>query len=100
MVVLIGLGHYNDRVQVRNGSGLKIARIGSSTLTTPSSSLKINEILHVPRITKNLLSISKLTKDNDVYCEFHAHDVFLLRIDTRGRLYFKVELMVDSTYTS
>lgn len=34
--------------------------------------LHLQHILHVPELTKNLLSISKLTKDNHVFVEFHC----------------------------
>ncbi|KAL5803075.1 hypothetical protein ACOSQ4_031380 [Xanthoceras sorbifolium] len=36
-----------------------------------SLNLHLKNILHVPSITKNLLSISKLTKDNNAFAEFH-----------------------------
>ncbi|KAE8665018.1 V-type proton ATPase subunit G3-like [Hibiscus syriacus] len=35
------------------------------------SSLDVNYLLHVPKITKNLLSVSKLVRDN-MFFEFHA----------------------------
>lgn len=31
----------------------------------------LKDILHLPAIAKNLLSVSKFTHDNDVYFEFH-----------------------------
>lgn len=31
----------------------------------------LRKVLHVLQITKNLISISKFTKDNDVFIEFH-----------------------------
>lgn len=34
--------------------------------------MKLNQILHVPSITKNLLSISKLTSENNVIVEFYS----------------------------
>lgn len=75
-------------LQVGNGSGLRIANIGSSSLRTSSSSLKLHNVLHVPHITKNLLSISQLTKDNNVCCEFHVDDFFIKdRGKTKGGLH-------------
>lgn len=56
-----------------NGKGLTISHTGNSFL--PSSSLHkhlhLNNVLHVPSITENLISVSKLTKDINVYLEFH-----------------------------
>lgn len=59
--------HGNDKLQVGNGNNLFISHIGSTRL----QSLKLPFILVVPHITKHLLSVSKLTAENDVYLEFH-----------------------------
>ncbi|KAL9431979.1 hypothetical protein AB3S75_027064 [Citrus x aurantiifolia] len=64
-----------SKLVVGNGAGLDITHIGSAALKPHNSNnvsltLKLNDILLVPRITKNLISISKLTKDNDVVIEF------------------------------
>jgi hypothetical protein len=63
--------HGQDRLQVGNGSHVIIQNQGHCSLSSPHGSLDLNGILHVPHITKNLISISKLTKDNDVILEFH-----------------------------
>ena len=34
--------------------------------------LHLNNFLHVPSITKNLLSASQFAKDNSVFVEFHS----------------------------
>jgi hypothetical protein len=60
-----------DRLHVGNGSHLIIQNQGHCSLSSPHGSLDLNGVLHVPHITKNLISISKLTKDNDVILEFH-----------------------------
>ena len=33
----------------------------------------LKQLLHVPTITKNLLSVSKFAHDNDVFFEIHSH---------------------------
>ena len=64
----------NSKLIVGNGVGLCITHIGSAVLRMPDalnySDLKLNNILLVPKITKNLISISQLTKDNNVVVEF------------------------------
>jgi hypothetical protein len=57
-------------VHIGNGAGLHISHIGSSTIPTSHSALKHMNILCVPCITKNLLSISQILKDNVVTVEF------------------------------
>ena len=61
-----------EQLQIGNGSSLFIQSTGSSSIPSQSIPLKLQQILHVPAIKKNLLSIYRLTNDNYVYVEFHA----------------------------
>jgi hypothetical protein len=45
--------------------------------------LYLKNVLHVPEVTHNLLSIKKLTRDNNVFVEFHPDDVFVKDRDSR-----------------
>ncbi|KAH9677219.1 retrovirus-related pol polyprotein from transposon RE2 [Citrus sinensis] len=62
------------KLVIGNGVGLFITHTGSAVLRMKSSinhvDLKLNNILLVPKITKNLISVSKLTRDNNVVVEF------------------------------
>jgi histone deacetylase 1/2 len=64
-------GH--DQVHSASGSGMRIDHIGSSILHTPSSRIRLNKILHVPKATKSLLSVHQLAKDNNAFLEFHPN---------------------------
>lgn len=58
----------DSKVLVGNGSGLSVQHIGSSKLVAPNNnSFLLNNLLHVPSITKNLISVSQFTRDNNVY---------------------------------
>lgn len=46
-----------------NGTSFPISRVGTSTI---ANNVSLNDVLVVPNLTKNLLSFSKLTHDNDV----------------------------------
>lgn len=60
-----------EKILVRNSTALNIQRIISALFATISyESLVLNHILHIPHITKNLLSVSKLITDNNVTIEF------------------------------
>ncbi|KAL4352644.1 hypothetical protein GQ457_06G017670 [Hibiscus cannabinus] len=82
------------KLVVGDGKGLVISRIGSTVLNSSSRELYLRNLLLVPNITKNLLSVSKFAKDNGVYFEFHADrcvvrdngsgDVLLHRVETDG----------------
>lgn len=56
----------DDKLQVGNGKHLSISHVGSSSLPN----LSLPSVFIVPNLTKNLLSVSKLTRDNDVFMEF------------------------------
>ncbi|TXG66786.1 hypothetical protein EZV62_008061 [Acer yangbiense] len=48
--------HGNDQVAVDNGLGLPISHIGSSQLLHNSSTFNMNNILHCPSVSANLLT--------------------------------------------
>ena len=58
-----------QRVVVGNGSGLQIYHVGNSLFKSNLSthSFTLNNLLHGPHITKNLLSVSQFAKDNRVF---------------------------------
>jgi hypothetical protein len=60
----------NDMVQVSNGAGLKIMHVGSYSINTDTWHLALNNVLHVPKISKHLLSVHKLSHDNNVFFKF------------------------------
>lgn len=55
-----------DQVSVANGQGLPIHHTGSSIVSLPSSNshFRLNNILHVPNISHNLLSAHQFVSDN------------------------------------
>jgi transposase InsO family protein len=67
-----------DQIRVGNGKGLPVAHIGTTSLSTPHSSLILKDVLHVPQITKNLVSVQKFTSDTNTFFEFHP-DYFLVK---------------------
>ena len=51
-----------DHIQMANGASLKIIQSGTSTLSSPSKSFVLNQILFVPKIQKILLCSSFLSR--------------------------------------
>lgn len=80
--------NYNggDTVQVSNGQGLQILHTGYSSLNTDSRPLALNNVLHVPQISKHLLSVHKLTRDNNVFFEFDPWYYLIKDRETRQLL--------------
>ncbi|KAE8696738.1 Aminomethyltransferase [Hibiscus syriacus] len=78
------------KLTVGNGVSLDIRSIGSSVLpSTSSRALLLNNLLHVPSMIKNLLSVSKLARDNVVYIGFHAATCYVR--DGQLKRFFCVE---------
>ncbi|KAL4347993.1 hypothetical protein GQ457_17G008230 [Hibiscus cannabinus] len=53
-------------VRVGYDNTIPIQSVGQSTLITSTRNLHLRNLLYVPNITKNLLSVSKFTQDNQV----------------------------------
>jgi histone deacetylase 1/2 len=77
-------GH--DQVHSASGAGMDIDHIGSSVLRTPTSNINLNKILHVPKATKNLLSVHRLACDNNAFLEFHPDHFSIKAQGTRRTL--------------
>ncbi|KAG8491907.1 hypothetical protein CXB51_015260 [Gossypium anomalum] len=75
-----------QHVSMGNGASVSIANIGSSSMQAGSRLLQLKNILHVPNVCKNLLSVGQFAKDNVVYFEFHPLFCFVKDIQTRKTL--------------
>ena len=64
---------------------MNVKHIGSTKLSTPSSSFHLHNVLHVPYITKNLISVHKFTYDTNTFIEFHP-SYFLVKDRPTGRV--------------
>ncbi|CAA7024026.1 unnamed protein product [Microthlaspi erraticum] len=60
-----------EEVVVGNGSALPISHTGSTLLTSSTRPLHLNNILYVPSIQKNLISVYKLCNANQVSVQFY-----------------------------
>lgn len=66
------------KLLVGNDIAINIQHVRSVLLATTSHELLVlNNVLHVPCITKNLLSVSKLIADDNVITEFLEHSCFV-----------------------
>ena len=65
----------------------------------------LSNVLHVPHITKLLLSIQKFSHDNHVYFEFHASMFYMKDLVTKevlfsGQSHDGLYVLSDSSTTS
>jgi len=81
--------HGHDVVKLGNGLGIPITDIGSAHFTLPHTNtvIHLHQLLHVPTITKNVMSVSKFAKDNDVFSEFHTNQCLVKSQATKQVLF-------------
>jgi hypothetical protein len=79
---------YNDteKAHTASGAGMKISSTGKSFIHTPYRKLELCNVLHVPKATKNLLSIHHFSLDNNVFFEIHPWFFLIKDWDTRSIL--------------
>jgi hypothetical protein len=58
---------------------MHISHIGQASFLTSHASmqLQLRDILRVPSVNLNLLLVSILTHDNNIFVEFHTFDLFV-----------------------
>jgi len=61
-----------DQIRIGNGTSLSISHSGSATLSLSRRNFLLKQLLHVPNICKNLLSVRQFALDNAVFFEFHS----------------------------
>lgn len=76
----------NERVMVGNGQSLPISHIGSVSPTYSSNSILLSNVLVVPGLKKNLISISQLTRDNNCCVTFSPSGFSIQDLVTRAVL--------------
>lgn len=68
-----------EKLYIGNSMRLSICNIGSAIIQTSTSAyVYVHNVLHVTSITKNLISVSKLLADNNVFIEFH-HNIYFVK---------------------
>ena len=73
----------NDTVMVGDGAFLPITHLGSATISSPSGTIRLNDVLVCPKIQKSLLSVSKLCDDYPCGVYFDANKVCVIDINTQ-----------------
>lgn len=88
-----------SQVQVGNGQAVPITHIGMSFIPSNSSYrvLQLKNMLCVKKIAKNFLSISQITKDNDVIVEFHSDHCLIKDKATRAVLLQGERWLISTT---
>ncbi|GMI72814.1 hypothetical protein HRI_000950700 [Hibiscus trionum] len=83
MVSNSSIYHGTGKVSVANGMTVPISKIGEASLNSRTRPLFLNNLLHVPTIKKNLMSVSQFTKDNNVSIEFYPSSCVVKDLETQ-----------------
>ncbi|KAL4296896.1 hypothetical protein GQ457_12G032020 [Hibiscus cannabinus] len=75
-----------DSLLMGNGSGVHISHVGVGVVSSGDRLLSLHNLLCVPDIKKNLLSVSQFARDNGVFFEFHSHTCFVKDAQTKVTL--------------
>lgn len=78
---MVLVGH----IAIGNGIGLPITHTGSSSLKTPFHSFSLKNVLHVPTMTTNLISVNQFCRDNNCSFTFTDFD-FIVKDNQMGRI--------------
>ena len=76
-----------DQVTVGNGQTLPINHISNASLHTKYHKFLLGNVLHVPRIALNLLSVHKFYLHSNCSCHFDANELKIQDILTSRILY-------------
>jgi len=71
-ILLSRLRPSHPSVTVGNGQTIPISCRGESVLSTAASNFRLSNVLVVPSLVRNLLSVRQFTRDNNCSIEFDA----------------------------
>lgn len=71
-----------NKLFMGNGMSVPVDNVGSSSFVHSNRVFHLKNVLHVPRICKNLMSVAQFANDNCVYFEFHPLYCFVKDIKT------------------
>lgn len=84
--LLLMINHGTRQVSMGNGDSVLIVNIGTSNMQAGFRLLRLQNVLHVPTVCKNLLSVGQFARDNAIYFEFHPMLYFVKDILTKKTL--------------
>ncbi|KAM5572540.1 hypothetical protein ABKV19_012545 [Rosa sericea] len=65
----------DNKITIGNGTGLSVSHTGSSYIKPADHILRLNKVLHVPNLAMNLLSFTKLCRDNNCFITLDEKDI-------------------------
>ena len=73
---------FNNAIIVGNGHMIPVHCYGHVSLPSPNQPLTLKNVLHAPKLIKNIISVRKFTNDNMVSVEFDPYGFSVKELDT------------------
>lgn len=80
------MSNHPNGIIVGNGHTIPISGYSHTSLPNPNPPLSLKNVLHAPKIIKNLISVRKFISDNCVTVEFDPFVFFVKDFQTRRRI--------------
>jgi len=93
---LTSYSNISNNITVGSGHNIPVIGCGNALVQNPQYPLTLNNVLHAPKLIKNLVSVRKFTIDNEVSVEFDSFGFSvkdfqtgmpLMRCNSSGDLY-------------
>lgn len=78
--------HGGEQIHAAGGSSMQILLLKNESVYTSHRNLSLKNVLHVPQTTEDLISVHRLSLDNNVYLEFHPWHFEIKDQDTKNVL--------------
>jgi hypothetical protein len=81
---LTAIEKYNGTNQIvaTNGTGMNIHNVGYAVIHTPTRDLHLNNVLHVPSASKNLIFVHRFFTENNASLEYFPNHFLIKDLDT------------------
>ena len=78
----------SDQVTIGDGASIPIQHTGKGILPTPSHKFLLSNLLHVPQLYSNLLSVHQLTKDKNCKVTFDSNS-FIIQDKASNKIMYR-----------
>ena len=80
--------HGSDQVTIGDGGSIPIQHTSKGILPTPSHKFLLSNLLYVPQLSSNLLSVHQLTKDKNCKVTFDSNS-FIIQDKASNKIMYR-----------
>jgi len=79
---LMSYSNISNHITIGSGHNISVISRGKTLITNSHTPLALKNILHAPKLIKNLISVRKFTIDNEISVEFDPFGFFVKDFQT------------------